>query len=59
MLCGLTRLALKIKYWLSKKLHADCSCFCPTCEYFDQCIENENHIKTALEEIEGKEIEYL
>lgn len=59
MLCGLIRLASKIKYWLTPKVHARCRCFCPLCEYYYECSSDEADIKEALEEIEGEEIEYI
>lgn len=38
MLCGLTRIALKIKHYFRYSLRTKyCKCFCLTCKYFDDC----------------------
>lgn len=56
MLSGLTRLALKIKYWLSIRIHTACHCCCIWCKYYDECSKEENDIREMLEEWIAEEV---
>ena len=52
MLCGLTRILSKIrwyfKYSLKNKKHA--GCFCPTCKWYDQCRWEAEYVETIFGE---------
>lgn len=51
MLCGLTRIVLKIKHWLHmRKYRYECRGFCPFCSWFDQCYETTLEIETVVGE---------
>lgn len=52
MLCGVIRILSKIEWWfkysLKHKEHA--GCFCPTCEFYDECRQDVEYIEEVFGE---------